>query len=690
MPNKEYSQPLNGGLDTKSADGSLGPGWFRMLLNVDGSEPFQMCCLGGWQRRMRDSSCYNNQDLHDQMTEARGYSVPYSITTEGYVRMTGTAYPNIPIYTEFQDQVTDFCGPTLYLPQTCRESITFLKSVTSLSGGRKLIAGTHSRVFVSDDRGGNWRIIADGLGGACQAETFCNCSPVRMRGATLGNYTLMTNGVDEVLYWLFDSGPEGCYSWSADYVQELRELNVASAGGVVEYGGFILIYDVRMDGQDYPGRVLWSDFNSPLSWIPGGESVAGFHDFGRGEKILSVLPIGGRLRFYTNRAIYDAVIVTDERTFAIQERCRATGSNANLPVFRNAIVNCGAFHFWVGQDDLYMMAEYDTSPQSPDWLSRAGGVIYQGAPAHWTCGSDSVGEIQPINRSACDNVVVGWSQLHSCIVVSWPTGTNTCPNWSLWIWPTANKASLVDYGFTAFAEHQPDDSESWRDFFGRLGVCDPTESLLAKEGESCPVTFEEVEYTGLWNATEDTDMPMDPNSVAALFCGMCIDDLCRICESDNAFLMASATDKTIKEFTSSSYVREELIEIDAEAFPSPDIGEYRDDTYTCLIQSDADKREGPVEKIFRQLNVGYHLGDTTASPSLCASVGGGYSPSCLQWEKQGQLLECGDNGPRMRGGKPTTFSFYTEGIWLAWRLEIDAANFCGVSIDYRLEPAGCW
>lgn len=691
MKNEDINLTLNGGLDTRSADGACGTGWFRILLNVDGGEQWQMCALSGWRRRMAEATCYNNQDLHDQMVEAQFYATPYNETQDAYSVQVGTTYPDIPIFQNFPEVVTELCGETLYLDRTCRESFTFLKSVTNLRGGRKLLAGTHSRLYASDDAGGNWRILADGLGGACNPSTRCSCSPIRLNGASLGNYTLFTNNTDEVLFWLFDSGPEGCYGWSADYVQDLRYLNLSRASGVVEFQGVMLLWDVRMDGVDYPSRLVWSDYNDPLSWIPGGESIAGFQDFGRGEKIIDCLPIGnGKLRIYTTQAIYDAVIVQDERVFSIQERYRLPGGvTTNLPAFRHGIANCGSYHIFVSQDEVLRMAEYDTEPQILDWIHRSSGVIFNGISEGNVCGYDGITSKDPINRNACDQLTARWVGSEKCVIISWPTGDSECPDLSLFLWPDTHKATIVDYGFTEIAEHQPDTSISWRDFLGVNGICDPADGLLDKEGESCPVTFVEQEYTGFWNETEDPDLPMDPNSISALFCDMCLEDLCRNCDSDTAIVLASASDKTLKEYTPGRYVREELTDITDRAFPAPDTGTYQDQSYPVLIQSDAMQRGGPIEKTFRAMLVGYSVGES--GNTLCAQAGGAWSPSCLDWEHSKPfLMECPDPDPKKRRGRPARFGFMTTGAWLAWRISTQGCDFCAINLTINVTEGGCW
>lgn len=691
MKIEESLATLNGGLDTRSADGACGPGWFRLLYNVNGAEQYEMCCFPGWQRRMYDAPCQNNQDLHDQMLDGQFYSIAHNSTYSGYTVQIGTAYPSIPIYQTFPDVTTEICEGLYHLGRNCRESVTFLKSVTAVSGARKLLAGTHSRLYVSDDNGGNWRILADGLGGACSPTQLCDCSPVRMTGATLGNFTVLTNNVDEVLYWEFDVGPDGCYHWSADYVADLRTLNVTRAAGVCEFQGLMILWDVRMDGVDFPNRILWSDFNGPLFWVPGGESVAGSSDLALGEKIIAIVPISGRIRVYTNQAIYDGTVVADERTLVFVERYRLKGGRtSNLPSFKNGIANCGDFHVFVGQQELFMMNSYDTAPQPYEWLHRASGVIFMGLPANRVISTDFPA-MASVNRSACDNLICRWSGRYRAVIISWPTGNAVCPNTSLWLWTDTSKASLVDYGFTEICEHFPDISPSWREYMGMIGLCDPSTNLLDKEGVSCPTDFVPVTYTGLWNLTEDITLPMDPNSVAAQFCNVCMDDLCRICDADTELVMASASDKTLKQYTPGQFSREELVSSTDAIFPEIDLGTYVQKPYTMLIQSDAQMGGSPSEKTFRATMVSYTAGEATTPPLLYDQAGAGWSPGCLSWEVSDPVeMQCGGETATSRGGVPAKFNFISTGVWLAWRIIAPAADCCMINLAIRIEGGACW
>lgn len=652
-----YSWQLSGGLDTRSAPGAAGAGYFSFLQSVDGAEINQTCALGGWRRRGYSASCANNRDLHDQMLGGQTYGLDYG--TYGY------------------------CYDGYMLGNNCRESITFLRSITGVDTTRRLMAGTRTRLYVSDDQGGNWRILADGLSSGCEAD--CDCSPFRFSAGTLGNITVLANGVDEVLYWQFDTGPEGCYGWSADYVQELRDLNVTYVAGVVEFGGFMIAWGPRMDNEDIPYRFLWSDYNAPLSWIPGGESIAGFQDLALGETIIAWMPIGvGQSRIYTNRAIYAARVVSDDRTFEVLPLYELRAGGPSLPQFQHQICSKGGTHYYLGEDELYELAEYDKEPRPSDWLHRASGMIFRGA-------TDLMGNAIPsINQNAFDRAVVRYSTVRRMVIVSWPSGISICPDRSLFLWPETTKATYVDYGFNDLEEHQDNQQMSWRDYMGLLGICDPADSLLEKEGVSCPTEFTPVVYDGLWNATEDTSLPMSPDSWSARFCGICMADLCSASKVQTKLLMVSASDKTIKEFTPDSFVREELIELGEADFPEIAEATYEVYQYTVGIQAAAEKREGAKEKTFRHILAGYSSAESDSPPMLYASTGAGWTPGCLNWEEARPIaMECGDAVPNRRPGKPAKFNFWNSGVWTAWQMWALSHQFCIISIDYQLEEKTC-
>jgi len=461
-----------------------------------------------------------------------------------------------PVYSTTPGSNVDYCKDIFLLGRQCREAITLLHSFRSVSGRRRLIAGTMSRLYVNNETGGNWRILADGLGGSCHDPSDCTCSPKRFTSAQLGNTVIFCNGIDPVLVWQSDEAPNGCYGWSADYLMDLLALNISTAEVCGVYQGFLFIGDVTADGERIPSRLHWCDYNNPLHWAPGFESLAGFHDFGQGETILVVKPIGGKIRIYTDRAIYDGTIVADDRLFSFQEVYRGE----RIPVYRHGFVNGGDFHMFMGEDTIYIMSEYDREPTPFEWCHLASGAVFRGLPSSWITAIDELDAFPPINDRNCNNIVGGWDGLNEAAWFSWPTGDDQCPSQSLILWPKRRKASLVDHGFTAFVTHQPDQDLQVRDFLASYGLCDPATGRLEKESVFCSEDYTPVNYPYLRNATEDPDLPMEPDSFFAQLCNICIEDICQTCDVPSTFIMACAEGQNLVEFTRDSYVREVYIE----------------------------------------------------------------------------------------------------------------------------------
>jgi len=223
-------------------------------------------------------------------------------------------------------------------------------------------------------------------------------------------------------------------------------------------------------------------------------------------------------------------------------------------------VNTGENHYFIGENAVFRMAEYDREPTPFDWVNLSCGAIYNGVPQSLLEGVDNLFGYSPINKANCFNAVGGHDSINEAVWFSWPTGNSQCPNQSIVLWPDRRKASLVDHGFTAFCVHQPDDSLQVRDFLAAYGLCDPSLSRREKESVFCDITFEQGSFTSLWNPEENPDAPKDPGSFLASLEGVCLEDLCLNCDTPSRFLMACAEGKSIVEFTPESYVREVYIE----------------------------------------------------------------------------------------------------------------------------------
>jgi len=701
-------EPLAGGLDLRSESGSVDPGNYRLILNMSGDRAESWCRMNGWSRYGWDNDCVNNLDLHDQMIDGSGfYSQPYDYTSGARSNVLGTIYslwyvagaygygPLLEVSTLVPSETTEYCYPGLYyLGGQCHEAPTLLESVTSTTGKRRLVAATKSRIYAGDDKGGNWTILADGLGGPTTAED-CICSTKRFRMAQLGNTVLFTNGIDPVMAWEIGMAPSGCYYWTADFVTELQGIGVTNAKVIATWGGFVFAGNVLDSGSIRPSRLYWSDYNDPYSWVPDAESLAGYHDFGLGEKIQAMHPIGGRLLVYTDKAIYEVVQSTStELVFAVNEMYRGPA----IPKFPYAIINTGTTHVWLGDDDMWTMNDFDRSPQRVQWMRGASAAIYKGIKSEYlTDLPDGIlSAYSPINKAKCDLASGWWNPLDQSLWFSWPTGSSVCPNLTLVIWTQTGKASLVDHGILAATVHRPDTSPTLRDFLGDYGLCDPSTLRSTKEGDPCPVDFTPVSYTGLVNSTENFSLGVKQGSLLSNFCNMSLDELCRACEAGERWLFVSASDKAIKEFTKANYSRQQLSTSEDVTFPAVGEATYTASSYPSLIQTDGMNFKSSTEKRVQAMSVEFTAEDQTVPGVLYAAVGAGSQPSCLDWETaDGVDLECLDapTDSQTRATKIPRYAFWVDGVNIAWRIWTNGTGnaFCLSGVTLKMQGATkCW
>src|SRR6185369_10918391 len=123
---------------------------------------------------------------------------------------------------------------------------TYLAEFRSPRNMRKLLAGTKSRLYALNERTGNWRILADGLGGTVDPAADCvGCAQRRFLSAQLDSIMVFTNAFDPPMYWFFDDGPGGCDLWSAKPIPDLQDLNITKVGCVAEHKGFMFYCDVE-------------------------------------------------------------------------------------------------------------------------------------------------------------------------------------------------------------------------------------------------------------------------------------------------------------------------------------------------------------------------------------------------------------------------------------------------------------
>lgn len=389
--------------------------------------------------------------------------------------------PATPLYTPDSSYAYIYCGSYLHHRQGCREAITLLTEIVT-SSGRKLIAGTMSRVYELNQSSGNWRILADGLGNSGYTVNQCGCNSVRAITATLGGYLVYTNGFDAPSNYFVGDEPTGCDLRALQTITDLEALGITRAGGVVEYKGFIIFYDFTENGERMSGSVIWGDFESPSEFIESDTSFAGRATIAVGETILNAAVLGNALMFYTDKSIIRCTLVGGEDVFNFETIYK--GGNAMK--YKFSLINAGERHVYLGESDVFVMTQFDNRPVHIGWVTKAAGMIFNGI-------TEDDATYLPINKEACNLVTGGWSDEKEEAFLSWPTGENTCPNVTLRMNFKFGTADFVDHGFTAFLTFRNDARPTIGEWMEDLEIC-PRGSVVGtgpKDGSVCPGAAEE-------------------------------------------------------------------------------------------------------------------------------------------------------------------------------------------------------
>jgi hypothetical protein len=589
------------------------------------------------------------------------------------------------------------CGGALYPRDGCREAITLIGQVNSESGTRKLYVATRSRIATLNERTGNWKLIADGLGGPVTDDN-CGCSSRRFLSATLGGFTFFTNNYDPVLQWRYDSPTASCKLWAADYVEDLLTLGITRAKCVVEWKGFFLVGAVEQDGAQRPFRIFWSDFNDPTSFIPGAESLAGFQDFSAGEEIIAMAKLGGGLRVYTNKAIYAASLVGGELVFTFEE----IYSGPNRIAFQYSLANAGDTHYYLSFDSVYRLRESDRSPTMEPWMHKAAGAIYVGVAAEYFKSFALLSPSEPVNLAACDQVIGYYRKETDELFFSWPTGTATCPNLTLRMALRYAGSDLIDYGFTAFAEFNSDTRPSVIDWLVDQQLCNWDSSFAELIKEGIPYSVDLATFPNppdcLINPTEDPTLPSSENSWCARLGRKTIDDFCAACDDQITFIGASASDKTLKEFDDEIYYREELSDFGAELdCPYTSEATYARNGYTSLAQHDLIDYGVKLEKTIERVVIDFDALDQSTPGQLYVSVAYARNAHCPTWsEVRNKPFSCisdySDEAAafyHVRPNEMPVFKFMRRGgfIGLRWYLTGTGSGGCFTKVTRRMRIA---
>lgn len=584
-----------------------------------------------------------------------------------------------------------------------REAINFHAQLQDACQSRLFVAGTRSRLYASTGMASNWRLLADTfLGGKPEPDDGPYDGP-RWMHTQMGNYVLFTNDYDPVLAWKINDGPTCANAWSAHPIRDLLELQILSAGCIASWKGVVFIGDVVTFEGRQCSQIYWSNFNAPLDWMPGPESAAGFIDLGMGEKVLRMEPMAGQLKLYTDKAIYNIVLVGGEEVFRFIEIYRGPDTLG----FRYAFANCGDSHVFVTNTSIVELELYNNTPTRTPWMHAASGVMFYGLETRLLTGYP--GKFKHLSRmdtARCNQIVAGYDSQNREVWLSWPTieASNTdltVGRVSMTMARLYGHSSLIDHGFSSFCEFTPSLNMSVRDWMVSIGACSPEDVHKfdsIKEGTPCNVPAPpSVIPTYLIGPEERLPSPEfnrtvtpDPDSVCAIYGSSDVKMLCNTCSTPRRFSMASLEDFCIKELRTDLRMREVFVD-DGKPFECNPGEIYQQRGYETLIQSESTLLGSSYEKRVTKLEVDFVHNEEQPITNLWSQIGVSAMPVCAEfWVAEPYPLDCeivtevpNDNDARPVG--PATFKYFNTGRYVTWRLFVSSEK---TDEGYDFAPLG--
>ena len=561
------------------------------------------------------------------------------------------------------------------IPRPVREMINFHGQFISNFEARSFIAATRSRIYASTGTAGNWRILMEGLGGTPQPGDT-PCSGPRWMAAQVGNYVLMTNDYDYVVSWAIGDGPSCANGDSAKFVSELVELGIRSAGCIASWKGTIFLGDiVTTEEGRVTSRIIWSDFDNPLGWVPVGESTSGYVDLGMTEKVLRMEPLAGVLRVYTDRAVYAVSLVGGEEVFRFVEIYRGPDALG----FRFGLANCGDSHIYLTNTSIVEAQQSANQPVRVEWMNQASGFFFYGLNGALLDGYPGKFKgFREADPKACNEVVMGYDSSRREVWMSWPTLDTDefdCAKkrrMTMVIARLYAHTSLIDHGFSSFCEFSPWEDQSVRDWMVDIGGCtvdEVSDLIWQKEGKPCSDPTEDVIHVPV--------EPTDPGWAKLAVEAWClrtegqvdVKRMCLPCTAPKSFSMASIKDFCLKELDPALRSREVYIGSET----------YEVVGYETIIQSESSNIGTGKDKRVRNLEVDYDHNTAESIPiSLHSQLGVSSMPVCNEfWNSDPWVIDCVFDASLKddtRNAGPAKFPFYSRGRYITWRLYVSVTG----------------
>jgi hypothetical protein len=248
-----------------------------------------------------------------------------------------------------------------------------------------------------------------------------------------------------------------------------------------------------------------------------------------------------------------------------------------------------------------------------------------------------------------------------------------------------NEATLVDHAFSAFTSFIPTLNDSVRNWMVEIGACTQAQVadlILPYEGYPLnPISEADPKPTYLINATEDPSLPVDPDSVCAIYGGLDIPIACNPCFTPTAFAMASLEDLTIKQLSERVRMRE--MWDNATQL-------YTQDGYAAAFQMEHSNVGYDDDKTATWIDTDILHSPLIPPLNIHAQIGVGGVPDCLHWfDSEPWQLACdtelGADPATTRMGGSWSFPFYQTGKYISLRVFMSSGD---ATAGYNFEPTG--
>lgn len=507
-------KPVSGELDLRVTPDEVQIGSYRERQSWECLQKGKMCRMSGFKHLCAEEY-QNNADLHDQLLAIAG-------------------------------------------PSHIRQPIILAQEVVQPLGLNKLFAATQNRIYALNNSTGNWKIISDLLGGS----PLSGCPDTAWWLTGSNDVVVITNGVDKPVFHIIDQ-PADANGQSVSLIKDCELLNISAVGVVWTWEHLTFYGNVTMDGVKASYRVLWSDYDRPLSLKPKANiSLAGYFDMAFGEVILNALPMGNVLFIYTNLGIWQVSkggSVSSPLSFT--KRYDAPRPGERCLIYPRTLVSSGNHHYYMSGDDIYLYSLYVDAPQRVEWIRKASSVIFE-----------------DIDKGRCNTPVAGFESSKKQIFFFWANSGQDCPQQGLVLNTETDFASTVPFGATAVCNFGANKQMTLRDFMLSKCICQPNQLPFEKEGgycttptaPSCPTppkcfyTNSSINLDG--RLIEDVSkLSADQDSLCAQLGNLSVGDLCNSefsadqCRPEAKFVFALSDDFCLKEADENAGYRERTV-----------------------------------------------------------------------------------------------------------------------------------